>query len=455
MMHQSSIERILDYALSHGGDFAEVYVEQTRKKRGSMLGDKLVDFSSGHDYGVGIRVFAGTEYYYCSSEDFDEAKLLPMMQSLLKKKQSHVDEKVNLGAKRSFDMSGKEEPLTGQVSLLKKCNRAGKSVSDIISQMNSVLQNVDQKVLIANTEGIYREEHRKKTRLFIKAYAKDGTETASSYSGPGALSGFEFYDQFSPEECAKRTAKEALSLLGGIPSPTGRMPVVIANGFGGLFFHEACGHSLEASALLDGCSEFSDLHGKQIASQKVTLIDDGRIPGEWGSSKMDDEGTMTRKNILIEQGVLKGCLTDRWNARKGNMALTGSGRRENYRYAPVSRMTNTYIAPGKDHLEQMIKEIDRGLYVSSINAGSVNPVTGEFNFNTSGAYMIENGILTRPVKSATLIGRGGDILKNVDAVADNFLMGQGFCYAESGAVFIGAGQPSVRISELTVGGNAK
>ena len=251
----------------------------------------------------------------------------------------------------------------------------------------------------------------------------------------------------------KKAAEGALNMLHAAPCPTGRMPVVIANGFGGLFFHEACGHSLEASAVADGASEFSGLLGQRVATDKVTLIDDGSMEGEWGSLHMDDEGNLTRRNVLIEKGILKGYMVDRFNGMKLGMEPTGSARRQNYRFMPTSRMTNTYIAPGEDSLEDMIASVERGIYVKSITAGSVNPETGAFNFNTAETYLIENGRIVKPVHGATLIGTGGDILKRVEMVGSDFELRQGFCYAASGAIYIGAGQPSVKISEMTVGGD--
>lgn len=268
------------------------------------------------------------------------------------------------------------------------------------------------------------------------------------------MKGFEFYDQIDVEAYARKAAMSAKALLHAKPCPTGRMPVVIGNGFGGLFFHEACGHSLEASSVAKNASEFCGRLGEQVASGKVTLIDDGSMEGHWGSLGVDDEGEPVRKNVLIEHGILKGYMTDRLNGKRMQMEPTGSARRENYRFAPTSRMTNTYIAPGKDPVEKNIGEIENGIYVKSINAGSVLPSTGEFNFNTSETFLIEHGEITVPVHSATLIGTGGDILKKVDMVGNDYEIGQGFCYAASGALYISAGQPTVRVSEMTVGGDA-
>ena len=319
--------------------------------------------------------------------------------------------------------------------------------------MSTLYTDMDQQVFIANTEGLCARDRRNKTRLYIAATAKDGGSTGNSYIGPGAMRGFEYYEMIRPEDWAKKAAEGALNMLHAAPCPTGRMPVVIANGFGGLFFHEACGHSLEASAVADGASEFSGLLGQRVATDKVTLIDDGSMEGEWGSLHMDDEGNLTRRNVLIEKGILKGYMVDRFNGMKLGMEPTGSARRQNYRFMPTSRMTNTYIAPGEDSLEDMIASVERGIYVKSINAGSVNPETGAFNFNTAETYLIENGRIVKPVHGATLIGTGGDILKRVEMVGSDFELRQGFCYAASGAIYIGAGQPSVKISEMTVGGD--
>lgn len=230
------------------------------------------------------------------------------------------------------------------------------------------------------------------------------------------------------------------------------MSVVVDNGFGGLLFHEACGHSLEATVIAKNSSEFCGKLGKKVASDVVTLIDDGSIDGEWGSLHIDDEGTPTQKNILIENGILKSYMVDRLNGMRAGLAPTGSSRRQNYKFAPVARMTNTYIAPGKSTPEEIIAATERGLYVKSIIGGSVESATGDFNFSTGECYLIENGKVTTPVRGATLIGNGGTVLQNVDMVAGDYDLRQGYCYASSGALFIGAGQPTIRVSNMTVGG---
>ena len=455
MIKETTAEKILDYILSHGGDFGEVFYEDTSFTKLRMTGKEIETVSAGNETGTGIRIFQNGASLYFYTEGGEEETLFRLLKENWKggKPQVGTFGFASQGRKYYGDQDLRQAGLPEKAALAERCNLAGLSVSDRISRMSTLYTDMDQQVFIANTEGLCAQDRRNKTRLYIAATAKDGGSTGNSYIGPGAMRGFEYYEMIRPEDWAKKAAEGALNMLHAAPCPTGRMPVVIANGFGGLFFHEACGHSLEASAVADGASEFSGLLGQRVATEKVTLIDDGSMEGEWGSLHMDDEGNLTRRNVLIEKGILKGYMVDRFNGMKLGMEPTGSARRQNYRFMPTSRMTNTYIAPGEDSLEDMIASVERGIYVKSINAGSVNPETGAFNFNTAETYLIENGRIVKPVHGATLIGTGGDILKRVEMVGSDFELRQGFCYAASGAIYIGAGQPSVKISEMTVGGD--
>lgn len=455
MIKETTAEKILDYILSHGGDFGEVFYEDTSFTKLRMTGREIETVSAGNETGTGIRIFQNGASLYFYTEGGEEETLFRLLKENWKggKPQGGTFGFASQGRKHYGDEDLRQAGLPEKAALVERCNLAGLSVSDRISRMSTLYTDMDQQVFIANTEGLCARDRRNKTRLYIAATAKDGGSTGNSYIGPGAMRGFEYYEMIRPEDWAKKAAEGALNMLHAAPCPTGRMPVVIANGFGGLFFHEACGHSLEASAVADGASEFSGLLGQRVATDKVTLIDDGSMEGEWGSLHMDDEGNLTRRNVLIEKGILKGYMVDRFNGMKLGMEPTGSARRQNYRFMPTSRMTNTYIAPGEDSLEDMIASVERGIYVKSINAGSVNPETGAFNFNTAETYLIENGRIVKPVHGATLIGTGGDILKRVEMVGSDFELRQGFCYAASGAIYIGAGQPSVKISEMTVGGD--
>ena len=455
MIKETTAEKILDYILSHGGDFGEVFYEDTSFTKLRMTGKEIETVSAGNETGTGIRIFQNGASLYFYTEGGEEETLFRLLKENWKggKPQVGTFGFASQGRKYYGDQDLRQAGLPEKAALAERCNLAGLSVSDRISRMSTLYTDMDQQVFIANTEGLCARDRRNKTRLYIAATAKDGGSTGNSYIGPGAMRGFEYYEMIRPEDWAKKAAEGALNMLHAAPCPTGRMPVVIANGFGGLFFHEACGHSLEASAVADGASEFSGLLGRRVATDKVTLIDDGSMEGEWGSLHMDDEGNPTRRNVLIEKGILKGYMVDRFNGMKLGMESTGSARRQNYRFMPTSRMTNTYIAPGEDSLEDMIASVERGIYVKSINAGSVNPETGAFNFNTAETYLIEKGRIVKPVHGATLIGTGGDILKRVEMVGSDFELRQGFCYAASGAIYIGAGQPSVKISEMTVGGD--
>lgn len=458
MLAKAYIEKILDCVVSYGADYAEVFYEDTERTRINLVDSQVSKCACGQERGIGIRLFRGFKSEYLYSTDIREEKVLGLLK-----------ERLSIGG-----VFGKRTPLfridpheitvpglfpgdmrlKGKISLLKEAVEAGKNESGSIVQGRACYVDEDQKVQIANTEGVYAEDRRVRTRTrFMMTAANERYENRQTgFSGPGAMKGPEFLQSEIVVEQAKEAARSAEAMLGARPCPVGRMPVIIANGFGGLFFHEACGHSLEGSSTASGCSEFAGKLGQKIASEKVTLIDDGSLAGEWGSLGIDDEGVLTRKNVLIERGVLKGYLLDRLNAKRMGLEPTGSSRRENYRFAPVSRMTNTYIAPGTDHLEDMISSVEKGLFVKGINAGSVDPATGEFNFNTGETYLIEKGRVTAPLMSATLIGTGRDILPRVDMVSDRFALGQGYCYAESGQLPIGAGQPAVRITEMTVGG---
>ena len=265
--------------------------------------------------------------------------------------------------------------------------------------------------------------------------------------------GLELFDRvMSPEEIGAEASRQALVNLGAGYIDSGVYTVAIENGFGGVIFHESCGHSLEATSVAYGNSEFAGRLGERIASEKVTAIDDGTIPNAWGSLNIDDEGTATRRNVLIEKGVLRNYMVDRFNGRRMGMQSTGSARRQSYAYTPTSRMTNTFIAAGSDRNEDIIASIDRGLYCAKMGGGSVNPVTGEFNFAVSEAYLVENGRIGRPVRGASLIGKGSRILMDIDMVGTDMRTGQGMCGSSSGSIPTDVGQPLIRVVNMTVGG---
>lgn len=341
-----------------------------------------------------------------------------------------------------------------KINIIKTAYKAAKTYSSEIVQVTAGYKDVDQKVLIANSEGLLIEDRRVRTRIFIQSIASNGVENQTGFEGPGRMMGFEMFDIIDPEYYGKEASRTAVTMLHAPVCPAGKMTVAIDNGFGGVIFHEACGHALEATAVAKGNSVFAGKLGQKIASDKVTAIDDGTISNEWGSINIDDEGTPSQKNILIENGILKGYMIDKLNGRRMNMKPTGNARRQSYKYAPTSRMTNTYIAAGSDENEAIIGSIDNGLYAKKMGGGSVNPVTGEFNFAVAEGYLVKNGQIDMPVRGATLIGKGAEILMNIDMVGKDIRLGQGMCGSISGSVPANVGQPMIRVSSITVGGRS-
>ncbi len=405
MLSKELSDKILDYAVSHGADFAEIFCEDTKRSNLTVIGDKIINSSLGREKGIGIRLFNGLTSAYIHTSDLSEKNIFELLKQTCRFRNGEFSrealEQMRKVALNPFERYPQTVSLKEKLALANRVVTAAKTSEELVTQVRVKYLDMDQKVWIANSEGCFVEDNRVKTRLYMEVFCEDGGDKQSSYVGPGAMKGFEFYDEINVEDYARQAAQNAKMLLHAKECPTGKMPVIIANGFGGLFFHEACGHSLEASSTAKGNSEFSGKLGQKVASDCVTLIDDGSIPGEWGSLKVDDEGVPTQKNVLIENGILKSYMVDKLNARRLGCDPTGSSRRESYRFAPTARMTNTYIAQGTTPPEEMIANTERGLFVKSINAGSVNPETGEFNFNTGETFLIENGKITTPVHSAT------------------------------------------------------
>ncbi|MFY9527047.1 MAG: TldD/PmbA family protein, partial [Limnochordia bacterium] len=295
-------------------------------------------------------------------------------------------------------------------------------------------------------------DRRIRTRLGINAVASKGNEKQSAFRGPGRHMGFELYEQIDVEEIARDAAQSAVTMVNADYAPSGKYPVIIDNEFGGVIFHEACGHGLEATSVAKGASVFAGKLGQKVASEIVTAVDDGSIPNAWGSQNIDDEGFKTRRNVLIENGILKGYMIDRLNGRRMGMEPTGNSRRQSYKYAPTSRMTNTFICAGESTKEEIIANTEYALFARRMGGGSVNPATGEFNFAVAEGYIVRNGKIEKPVRGATLIGKGSDVLLKIDMVGSNLATGQGMCGSLSGSIPADVGQPTIRVTEMTVGG---
>lgn len=458
MLEKSLVEKILNEALSTGGDFAEIFVEKKNNCGLYMIDGKIESSLSGRDFGIGIRIFKDLYSVYGYTNDITEENLLKTARKIAETvKGTRADITINL-LKQDIENYNKIEiyPETvlkkNKIDIMRRGYSAAKEYDSEISQVRVSYSDSKQNILVANSEGIWAEDERVRGRIRIESVASSGTEMQTGSMGPGASKGFEFFEKMDVESYGREASRIAKTILHADYSPSGKMPVIIDNGFGGVIFHEACGHGLEATSVAKGNSVFAGKIGQMIASPVVSAVDDGTIPNEWGTINIDDEGTPSRRNLLIENGILKGYMIDKLNGRRMGMASTGSGRRESYKYAPTSRMTNTFILNGKSSLDEMISSVEKGIYAKYMGGGSVNPATGNFNFAVMEGYLIENGKITSPVRGATLIGSGSEILKKIEMVGNNLAYGQGMCGSVSGSICTNVGQPAVKVSEITVGG---
>ena len=458
MLKRDVITDILGKALSTGGDFAEVFAEDTLRSSLGLVNGQIETAVSGRDFGIGIRIFKGYKSIYAYTNDATKEGLLKTAKdAALALGEIGDNMSVNLIERINANVHPilyvpKGISIDRKVGKLKEAYKAAKDYSAEILQVISNYTDVDQKVLIANSDGLLTGDRRIRTRFIVQAIASDGKENQTGYVSIGKSMGFEIFEGIDTEESGKKASKVAVTMLHAPLCPSGEMPVTIDSGFGGVIFHEACGHSLEATSVAKGNSEFANKLGEKIASDKVTAIDDGSIPNAWGSVNIDDEGVLTEKNVLIENGILKGYMVDKLNGRRMAMHPTGNSRRQSYKYAPTSRMTNTYIAAGDDENDAIISSMDYGLFAKQMGGGSVNPVTGEFNFAVLEGYIVRNGRIDKPVRGATLIGKGSDVLLKIDMVGKKLDMSAGMCGSVSGAVPVNVGQPMIRVSQITVGG---
>ena len=458
MISQTLCTKVLQVLCSTGADYGELFGEYTLNQTISMVASKVDAVKDTVISGVGLRAFKGLRCVSASTVDTSESGLLRCAQQVadaLGAGTAAIDICLKPTAIADIHPVLTDPCAAGnrvKVDILKEAYFAAKNYDSLIAQVTGNLQAVDHNILIANTDGIYGSDRQVRTRLSISAMAeKEGQSQTGSYN-PGRRTGLEMFDTIIPEQVGLRAAKQAVTMVNAGYCPAGVMPVAIENGFGGVIFHEACGHSLEASSVAYGRSPFTDKLGQQIASEKVSAIDDGTIPGAWGSVNIDDEGTPSQKNVLIENGILKSYMIDKMGGRRLDMPSTGSGRRQSYNYNPTSRMTNTYIAPGKDKNEDIIASMEYGLYAKEMGGGSVNPVTGDFNFAVSEGYIVRNGVICEPVRGASLVGKGTEIIQNIDMVGENLDLGQGMCGSSSGSIPTNVGQPLIRVSAITVGG---
>ncbi len=461
MLDKKIMSDLISIVLHGGADFAEVYAEYSHNSTISYANRKIETSADRIISGVGIRAFVGTKTYFASTTDLTSAGLRGCAQRVAQAVGSPVDrisdfcltERINPNI-HPIRVLPTDVPTKVRADLLRSgCGKAYEADEKII-QVNGSLMSMDKSFVVANSEGLYTSDRQVRTRMAVTAIASNGTENQSGSASPGRSMGMEVFDLFKPEDIGAEAARQALVNLRAVPCPSGKMTVAIANGFGGVIFHEACGHSLEATSVGIGMSQMCGKLGTQVANPKVTAIDDGTIPNAWGSCNIDDEGRPMVRRVLIENGILKNYMIDRLGERRMGMAHTASGRRQSYSFEPTSRMTNTFIDNGPDRNEDIIASIDNGIYCAAMGGGSVNPFTGDFNFAVREGYLVKNGKICEPVRGASLIGNGSQIIMNIDMVGQDLDTAQGMCGSSSGSVPTDVGQPLIRVSEITVGGQA-
>lgn len=460
MLSKSQGLRILQKGLTTGADYAEIYIENVDTFAISVENGKVETSTILKSCGAGIRLLNKFQSVYGYTNDLSEKSLTKLIESLSSSFHDKQTLFINeLKTKKAKNISLIEKPfenIDDKVIIdylkkgCKKCMDFDKRIVRTNVSFNYKISNIQ----IINTKGFNHLDKKERGRVGVMCKAVDQGKIETGFEGPGASAGFEFFEkQVNIEEVANSVAQKTIMMLEAKECPSGKMPVVIGNGFGGTLFHEACGHPLEASAVSKNLSVFAGKIGKQIASPILSAVDDGTIPNAWGSNNIDDEGNKTERTVLIENGILKNYLIDDFNGRRMGMKGNGACRRQSFKYEPTSRMSNTFICAGKSTPEEIIKATKFGLYAKSLAGGQVNPVTGEFNFGCSEAYIIRDGKICEPVRGASVIGTGQDILMKIDMIGNDLERAQGMCGASSGYVPVDCGQPTIRVSEMTVGGN--
>lgn len=456
MLSKKELQELLTLGLETGADFSEIFFEDTKSASLRVHNGQVTSATSGNIYGVGVRLLQDIDEVYGYSNDVSYESIKNLILNLRGKFSGNPGVAKALGEPKPFvnDIKIPHDSVTPKEKgeKLIELSNIMKNHDEKIVQAQAMLLEWDQKILVVNSRGVYQNDERTYTRVILVAVAQDGALMQDAHEGPGRNMGFEIFDEIDFKALAKEVATSAMTYLYADPMEPQEMPVVIHNGFGGVIFHEAVGHPLETSAVSKGLSPFAGKLGQKVASDIVTAYDNGNDPHQWGRTSFDDEGMPTQKNLLIENGILKGYLSDYRSGKRMGYPSTGSGRRQSYKYSPTARMNTTFIAPGKDNWEDIIKDTKYGLFAKKLGGGTVQPATGEYNFAVQEGYMIEDGKITKPVRGAMLIGHGAETILKIDRVANNLAYGQGMCGAGSGSIPVDVGQPTIRVSSMIVGG---
>ena len=457
ILSDALIERVLNKALSGGADFAEIYIEDSLRADYTLKDSKPSKAISGHICGAGVRVFFGHESIYSYTNELSEKSLLQTAETVAKAVASEKNKVTalmksvqNYSNNKLFPKQIEEKSF----ALMKRADQAARAHSSNVMQVIANVSQLEKRVQVANSKGVHSYENRHYANSAVQVIVASQGQQELGYERAGGLSPYQFHEQLDWENLALTATKSALKMVNADFAPAGEMPVVIDNGFGGVIFHEACGHGLETTSVAKNASVFCGKMGQKIANDCVTAIDDGTMGEYYGSLKMDDEGNPTKRTVLIQNGVLNSYLVDQLGGLKTGYEITGSGRRQDYRFAPTSRMRNTYIDKGTSTLEEMIKDVDYGIYAKKMGGGSVTPGTGEFNFSTQEAYIIRNGKIEKPIKGASLIGTGIETIGRITKVGNELKLAPGTCGSVSGNIPTTVGQPAVLVSKLVIGGRS-
>jgi len=456
------LERVLAAAVRSGGEFAEVYAEDRRSTSARLDDAKIEELSSGRDRGAGIRVISGDTTGYAHTADLSEAGLLAAAAAAgaVARSGGGGARVVGLTASPPHRVGGVEVPpdtvaKSAKVALLKRADEAARASGAGIVQVSAGYGDSRRRILVANTDGLLADDEQVRTFLRVLAVAAGDAGMQTGYEVVGHTVGFELFERYQVEDVARTAAQRALTKLAARPAPSGQMPVVIRHGTGGVLFHEACGHGLEADLVGKGASVYRGRTGEQVANPLVTLVDDGTMAAEWGALGIDDEGHPSQRNVLIRDGILTDYMWDFLRSRQEGRAPSGNGRRQSYQHLPMVRMTNTFVLDGPDDPDDIIASTDHGVYVAQLGGGQVNTATGDFVFGMTEAYLIEGGRITEPLREGNLIGNGPQVLLDIDALGNDFAMGgPGTCGKDGQGVPVGDGQPTLRVASLTVGGTA-
>jgi TldD protein len=462
MIEPDVLQRVLGAALQTGGQFAEVYAEDKRSSSALLDDSRVENLTSGRDRGAGIRVVDGETTGFAHTADLSEAGLLAAAEAAAAAAR-HGSQKVNVVALQRRDVTKvnsvatypSDVPKSTKVALLMRADESARSLGNSIVQVSASYADSRKRICIANSDGLLVEDEQVRTMFRVNAVANGDSGMQTGYESVGRTIGFELFDSVDVSEMAHEAAQRALTKLAARPAPSGTMPVVIKRGSGGVLFHEACGHGLEADLVSKGASVYRGRVGEMVASPLVTLVDDGTMSTEWGAISIDDEGHASQRNVLIEDGRLTDYMWDYLRARKEGRPSSGNGRRQNYTCLPMVRMTNTYVLAGDADPDEIVRSTEKGVYVAQLGGGQVNTASGDFVFGMTEAYLIENGQITEPLRGANLIGNGPEVLRNIDVLGNDFAMGHpGTCGKDGQGVPVGDGQPTLRVTALTIGGTA-